>query len=85
MFQCDKCGACCRNLKLSPLYRGLDRGDGVCKYLSGNLCSIYAQRPLLCRVEESYRAFFAGTMSKEEYYRLNYEACDKLKEKERMC
>ena len=54
MFHCDKCGICCRSLRRSPLYRELDRGDGVCRYLDGNLCSIYATRPLLCRVDESY-------------------------------
>ena len=85
MFTCDKCGACCRNLTLSPIYQDLDRGDGVCKYLSGNLCSIYTERPLLCRVDESYYAFFDGVISKEEYYRRNYEVCDKLKKKDRMC
>lgn len=83
MFQCDKCGACCRNLNLSPLCKELNRGDGICRYLSGNLCSIYKDRPILCRIDESYDAFFAGSMSKDEYYRLNYEACDKLKD--RMC
>ena len=53
MFHCDKCGICCRSLRRSPLYSGLDRGDGVCRYLDGNLCSIYATRPLLCRMDES--------------------------------
>lgn len=79
MFPCDKCGACCRNLHLSPLYAELDRGDGVCKYLSGNLCSIYESRPLLCRIDESYEKFFKEVMSIEEYYQLNQEACQLLK------
>lgn len=79
MFKCDQCGACCRNVNLSSLYEMLDRGDGVCKYLSGNLCTIYENRPLLCRIDESYTAFFSGSINKEEYYRLNYEVCDKLK------
>lgn len=79
MFPCDKCGACCRNLHLSPLYAELDRGDGVCKYLSGNLCSIYESRPLLCRVDECYEKFFKDVMPLEEYYRLNQEACQLLK------
>lgn len=80
MFPCDKCGACCRNLHLSPLYAELDRGDGVCKYLSENLCSIYESRPLLCRVDESYEKFFKEVMSIEEYYRINQEICKKLKD-----
>ena len=79
MFQCDQCGLCCKNLKLSSIYAELDRGDGNCKYLKGNLCSIYSDRPLVCRIDESYEVFFKDNFSKEEYYRLNYEMCDKLK------
>lgn len=54
---------------------------GVCKYLSGNLGSIYKDRPLLCRVDDSYEAFFKGSVSRETYARLNYEACKRLKQK----
>lgn len=79
MFKCDMCGECCRNLDKSPLYAALDRGDGVCKYLTGNKCSIYDDRPLLCRVDEGYEAFFKDIISLDEYYRLNYESCDILK------
>lgn len=82
MFLCDQCGQCCRQVNLSSLYQELDRGDGVCKYLDGNLCSIYETRPLLCRVDESYEIFFKETMNQDEYYRLNYAACSKLKTKE---
>ena len=78
-FECDKCGACCRNLNMSELYSDLDSGDGTCKYLVGNLCSIYNERPLKCRVEESYYAFFSDEMSKEEFYQKNYEMCEQLK------
>lgn len=79
MFQCDKCGMCCRNLDKNELYKELDRGDGVCRHLTGNLCNIYEQRPLLCRVDESYKKLFRGRMSLEEYYELNYSACRVLK------
>ena len=82
MFKCDCCGFCCRILQLSDLYSELDRGDGTCKYLVGNLCSIYEKRPLICRVDESYEKFFSDSLSLEEYYRLNYEVCKKLKELE---
>ena len=60
MFICDKCGECCRHLERSDVYSDLNRGDGVCIYLTGDLCSIYEQRPLLCRVDECYEAFFWG-------------------------
>ena len=78
-FECDKCGACCRNLNMSELYSDLDSGDGTCKYLVGNLCSIYNERPLKCRVEESYYAFFSDEMSKEEFFQKNYEMCEQIK------
>lgn len=82
MFKCDKCGLCCRSLKLNPMYMELDRGDGVCKYLEGNLCSIYEQRPLICRVDDAYEVFFKSKMTKEEYYEINYKSCNILKNKE---
>lgn len=79
MFKCDCCGLCCRNLRRSPLYAKLHTGDGICKYLDGNLCSIYEQRPLLCRVEECYEAFFKETLSYDEYLEINYQGCRELK------
>lgn len=83
MFLCDCCGECCRNLHLSPIYKSLDRGDGICMHLDGDLCSIYSERPLICRVDESYKAFFSERMTLEEYYQKNCEMCDKLKQKRR--
>lgn len=82
MFECDKCGCCCRNLHKSDLYSELNKGDGICKYLVGNLCSIYEKRPILCRVDECYEKYFYQWMSREEYYQQNKEACKKLKEAE---
>ena len=79
MFNCDCCGCCCRNLDKSELYADLDRGDGTCKYLAGNLCSIYDRRPLFCRIDECYEQFFKKEMSLEEYYQLNEIECKKLK------
>lgn len=79
MFKCDMCGECCRNLDQTDLAGDLDRGDGTCIYLDGNKCSIYADRPLLCRVEDSYNVFFKDKYSLEEYYEMNYKVCDVLK------
>ncbi len=75
MFHCETCGACCKNVNRSELYADLDRGDGVCKYLKDNLCSIYENRPLQCRVDAYFERFLKQKMNKEDYYRLNYEAC----------
>lgn len=82
MFKCDQCGLCCRNLQLSSIYHELDRGDGTCRYLVGNQCSIYNERPLLCRVDESYNMLFKDVIPLEEFYELNYEMCKKLKKQE---
>lgn len=73
------CGQCCRHLNLSNVYSDLDRGDGTCKFLVGNLCAIYDRRPLKCRIDESYELLFKAEMSKDYYYRLNHEVCKALK------
>ncbi len=79
MFECDKCGNCCRHLDQSEIYKDLDMGNGTCRYLSGNLCSIYDDRPSLCRIDECYEKFFSEIYTREEYYRLNEEACKRLR------
>ncbi len=80
-FHCDRCGLCCRHINRSTLLKDFDRGDGVCKFLdeSTNLCKIYDSRPDCCSVEHGYEKYFARSFSEEEYLRLNYEACAKLK------
>ena len=85
MFKCDKCGQCCRNLDKSTIYEHLHNGDGICRFLNGNLCSIYETRPLICRIDESYDMFFKEHMNYEEYLQYNYECCEILKkEKEEL-
>lgn len=81
VFECDKCGLCCAHIGESELYKELNRGDGICKFLKDNLCLIYESRPLLCRVDESFEKIFSKAMSKEEFYELNYQGCRALKEK----
>ncbi len=81
MFECSKCGLCCRMVNKSEIYAELDRGDGVCRYLKDNLCSIYESRPLICRVDESYDAFFKDIYTRKEFYEMNYKACEFIKNK----
>ena len=78
-FFCDKCGSCCKVLKFIPELSEYDRGDGICKYLKDNLCTIYTNRPEICNVEKTYKRF-SDKYSKEEYYKLVAEYCKKLKE-----
>ncbi len=81
MFHCDKCGLCCKTVSMSEVYKDLDRGDGTCRFYNDEtrLCNIYVERPLRCRIEECYPVFFADMMTKEEYYEMNYAACNILK------
>lgn len=81
MFKCSQCGECCKNLDKSEIYKDLDRGDGTCIYLEGNLCSIYENRPVICRIDECYELYFKTIYSLEEYYELNYKACKMLQNK----
>lgn len=53
-FPCTGCGECCRHINRVEQLAVYDRGDGVCIYLSGNLCSIYKDRPEICRVDYMY-------------------------------
>lgn len=81
-FKCDKCGLCCKSLKLmGKLYSDLDDGNGCCKYLNikNNLCSIYEKRPLKCRIEEGYKVYFPS-IPYELYIKKTEEGCKKLKE-----
>lgn len=80
-FKCDKCGKCCQNLQNIALYDDLNRGDGICKYLDlqTNLCTIYDNRPLKCRVIDSY-VLYSNQMTFEDYILLNKKACKTIKE-----
>lgn len=64
---------------MNPLYEALDRGDGVCIHYDNatRQCDIYEQRPLICRVDDSY-IHFAAVMSREQYNTANLQACQQL-------
>jgi Fe-S-cluster containining protein len=52
------------------------RGEnGVCKHLEGNLCGIYANRPLACNVEQMYLQYFKDFMSEDEFIKMNLKSC----------
>lgn len=82
LFDCDCCGVCCKNIRLSIFYtEELDRGDGVCKHFNEttHLCKIYAERPLFCNIDAYYDKYLSEKMSREEFHELNHAACDRLK------
>ena len=82
MFPCERCGQCCRRVGTVFFARHLAKSNGVCKYLdeATNLCTIYDERPIFCRVDELYEKEFSGRISREEFYSLNKEQCKKFRE-----
>ena len=80
-FDCDMCGLCCRNVRRSFLQIDFDRGDGVCKNFDEKtkLCKIYKNRPLICNVDAYYEKFLTQIISREDFYKINYEVCAELK------
>ena len=63
--------------------RHMAKPDGVCKYLdeATNLCTIYNERPIFCRVDELYEKNLSDKMSREDFYRINKEVCKKFQSK----
>ena len=78
---CTKCGECCRHIGNIPALAGYALEDGSCRFLEGNLCSIYDRRPTVCNVGKIYEEFFRGKVSEEEFYEKNAEACQELQKR----
>lgn len=80
IFQCEKCGICCKHINLIPELKAFDSGNGRCIYLmDNNLCSIYEKRPDICNVAKMFELVYSKQMSKEEYMSLNIEGCNELR------
>lgn len=81
-FPCNRCGACCRNVHLAEATHFLDRGDGCCKHYddTSQLCSIYQERPSICRIDEQFEVNYKLSMTWEIFVELNLAACAKLNE-----
>ena len=80
IFNCDCCGECCRHVNFIDELKELDRGDGTCIHLKNNLCSIYDARPDICNVDKMFELVYKKIMTKEEFYQVNIEACQLLKQ-----
>jgi len=78
-FYCQQCGECCKHLDVVDFLPEYNRGDGVCKYLrADNKCSIYNERPSVCRGEYIYHKYYEY-MSVKDYYELLYSLCEKIR------
>jgi len=63
-----------------PILSEYDKGNGVCRYLINNLCSIYENRPSICNTEKMYRSYFKEIMTEDEFVAMNMEACIQIAE-----
>lgn len=83
-FPCTGCGACCKNISGIKELESFDLGNGICKYLDtqSNQCTIYDNRPDICRVEVMFEKVYFKHLDKETFYTLNIESCKILQDKE---
>ena len=78
-FPCTRCGLCCQHIQHVPQLNEFHSGDGVCRhYINGEGCSIYEQRPMVCRIDEGYQQFFSEQFTLTEFYQKNAEVCNQL-------
>lgn len=79
-FPCSGCGKCCSRVRQSAETAWLDRGDGVCRNFdeAGKQCLIYADRPLVCRVEEYYLQHLSAQFTWDEFVKINLDICATL-------
>jgi Fe-S-cluster containining protein len=79
-FPCSQCGLCCQHVDLAAETRFLDGGDGVCRHYdaAGKACTIYAQRPGICRVEQYYDKHYVHLYRWDEFVEMNLKVCAAL-------
>lgn len=77
-FPCSKCGLCCQHVHMSEETRFLDRGDGTCRYYADKECSIYSDRPDICRVGRQYIINYHEKYTWDEFVSLNLKVCEEL-------
>lgn len=82
-FPCTQCGLCCQHVHLAAETRFLDRGDGTCRHydVASKHCTIYTERPDICRVDRQYSMNYARQYTWEEFVTVNLQACTLLQAK----
>lgn len=75
-FPCIACGLCCQALTEETL-PSLYTGSNSCRYFDydSRQCVIYENRPLICRVEESWKRTYRTVIDEKDFYLMNLECC----------
>ena len=83
-FPCTQCGLCCKHVHVAAETQFLDRGDGTCMHYDATSkgCTIYAERPDICRVDRQYAVRYAQQYTWDEYVTLNLQVCTYLQAQE---
>jgi len=83
MFPCSGCGLCCQNISKIENLKKFDLGNGVCKHYDfiTRGCKIYQNRPNICNIEKMYNLVYFKLYSKQEFYKLNADVCNKLQDR----
>ncbi|AUU89532.1 zinc/iron-chelating domain-containing protein [Enterobacteriaceae bacterium ENNIH3] len=79
-FPCVQCGMCCQRVNLAEETRFLDQGDGTCRHYdtSNKSCSIYHDRPDICRVDLQFEQHYCHFYTWDEFVELNLTVCRQL-------
>jgi hypothetical protein len=80
MFPCTGCGLCCKNISTIEQLKDYDLGNGVCKFLKDNQCSIYYTRPDICQIDKMFDIKYLKYFSREEFYEKNASICNSMQE-----
>ncbi|OCG58807.1 hypothetical protein A9G41_10350 [Gilliamella sp. Nev5-1] len=82
-FPCYQCGTCCCNVNRAQETQHLDNGNGTCFYYDHQtkLCTIYEDRPEICRVDKQYQLNYKDKYSWVEFVEMNMIACKVLNSK----
>ncbi len=89
-YNCEACGKCCENVgvmldspqnipRLEEVVNAFPyeaNPDGSCPMLVDGRCSVYEDRPLICRVEEL--GVWLG-VNEKDWYELNKKSCKILR------
>jgi uncharacterized protein len=55
--------------------------DGSCSKLSGDICTVYQSRPLICNTDKMHEKIWSSVMSRDDYYAQCQVSCQKLRDR----
>jgi len=81
IFPCTGCGCCCKRIGMVKPFLTLEEFPyntneiGVCEMLIDNKCTVYNDRPDICRIDKMATNYNLDTA---QYYKLAIDVCNKF-------